>query len=183
MNKEKEFDNQPIPYILYESEMARHERAIKRLVIAIIVIISMLFVSNLAWLYAWNSYDYVGTETTTEYTQDGEGINIIGDSNEVADESADGEKGQNTKANLEKQKKIKRNKDTQEMNFDEISATALRRLIDEWIHNERDRNILKRRLIDGVCYEPLAEEFDLSVRQIKNIVYKAQNKLFKHLQE
>ena len=53
--------------------------------------------------------------------------------------------------------------------------------IDEWIHSERDRRILKRRLIDGICYEPLAEEFDLSVRQVKNIVYKAQDQLFRHL--
>ena len=54
-------------------------------------------------------------------------------------------------------------------------------LIDEYIHNERDRAILKRRLIDGVCYEPLAEEFNLSVQRIKSIVYKAQEKLFKNI--
>lgn len=54
-------------------------------------------------------------------------------------------------------------------------------LIDEYIHSERDRGILKRRLLDGVCYEPLAEEFDLSVRQVKTIVYKAQERLFSHL--
>lgn len=53
-------------------------------------------------------------------------------------------------------------------------------LIDEWIFNERDRAILKRRLLDGVLYEPLAEEFGLSVQHTKNIVYKAQEKLFKH---
>jgi hypothetical protein len=52
-------------------------------------------------------------------------------------------------------------------------------LIDEHIHNERDRRILKRRLVDGVCYEPLAEEFDMSDRQIKRIVYKLQERLFK----
>lgn len=46
---------------------------------------------------------------------------------------------------------------------------------------ERDRKILKRRLIDGICYEPLAWEFDMSVRQIKNIVYKAEARLFKHI--
>lgn len=50
--------------------------------------------------------------------------------------------------------------------------------IDEHIHSERNRLILKRRLIDGVCYEPLAEEFDLSVRQIKRIVCSAQAILF-----
>ncbi len=51
-------------------------------------------------------------------------------------------------------------------------------LIDEHIHSERNRKILKRRLIDGVCYEPLAEEFELSVRQIKRIVCAAQAILF-----
>ena len=54
-------------------------------------------------------------------------------------------------------------------------------LIDEHIHSERDRRILKRRLVDGVVYEALAEEFDMSDRQIKRIVYKLQKQLFKHL--
>ena len=60
----------------------------------------------------------------------------------------------------------------------DISRSEWERLIDEWIFNERDRAILKRRLLDGICFEPLAEEFDLSVRQVKNIVYKAQKRLF-----
>lgn len=66
----------------------------------------------------------------------------------------------------------------------DISRTELQSLIDEWIigrNAERDRAILKRRLCDGICYEPLAEEFDLSVRQVRNIVYKQQDKVFKHL--
>lgn len=54
-------------------------------------------------------------------------------------------------------------------------------LIDEYIHSERDRAILKRRLIDGICYEPLAEEFELSVPQIKRIIYHQQEVLFLHL--
>ena len=49
----------------------------------------------------------------------------------------------------------------------EYSNSEISLIIDEWIHSERDRQILKRRLIDGCCYEPLAEEFNLSVRQIK----------------
>lgn len=57
----------------------------------------------------------------------------------------------------------------------------IRRIIDEYIHNERDRRILIRRFIDGICYEPLAEEFDLSVRQVKNIVYKHERTIFEHL--
>jgi len=54
-------------------------------------------------------------------------------------------------------------------------------LIDEHIHSDRDRRILKRRLVDGICYEPLAEEFDMSDRQIKRIIYKLQEHLFKYL--
>lgn len=50
--------------------------------------------------------------------------------------------------------------------------------IQELIHSERDRNILKRRLVDGITYEKLAEEFDLSVAQIKRIVYKCENIIF-----
>ena len=62
-----------------------------------------------------------------------------------------------------------------------LSRSQWNALIDEWIFNERDRMILKRRLLDGVCYEPLAEEFDISVKQTKNIVYKNLHKLLKHL--
>ena len=63
----------------------------------------------------------------------------------------------------------------------DYSRSELTTAIDEWILNERDRAILKRRLIDGICFEPLAEEFDMSVCQIKRIVYKSQETLFRHL--
>ena len=65
----------------------------------------------------------------------------------------------------------------------ELSKSQIEHLIDEWIvgrNAERDRAVMKRRLIDGICFEPLAEEFDLSVRQVKNIVYKNQIRVFKH---
>lgn len=65
-------------------------------------------------------------------------------------------------------------------NYD-LSRSEWENLIDEYIFNERDRKILKRRLLDGVCFEPLAEEFDLSVQQTKTIVYKATEKLIKHI--
>ena len=67
------------------------------------------------------------------------------------------------------------------MKIDDISNSRLSELIDEWIKGERNRAILKRRLIDCICYEPLAEEFGLSVTQIKSIVYKQQNIIFKHI--
>jgi hypothetical protein len=62
--------------------------------------------------------------------------------------------------------------------LDTYSRSEWEHLIDEYIFHERDRAILKRRLLDGICFEPLAEEFDMSVVQTKRIVYKAQNKLF-----
>ena len=65
--------------------------------------------------------------------------------------------------------------------FENYSRSTVSAAIDEWIFNELDRAILKRRLLDGICYEPLAEEFGLSVDRIKQIVYKSQDKLFKHL--
>jgi len=63
----------------------------------------------------------------------------------------------------------------------DLSRAEIEYLIDEWIFSERDRMILKRRLLDGICYEPLAEEFNLSVRQVKNIVYKCEDRLFSHI--
>lgn len=65
--------------------------------------------------------------------------------------------------------------------MNDYSNSQMAKLIDEYIHNARDRDILKRRLIDGVCYDGLADEFHLSVQRIKTIVYKAQDKLFKHM--
>lgn len=73
-----------VPYIVYESAMARSERHIRRLVIVLIVSIVMIVVTNIAWLYVWNSYEYVSEETT--YSQDGEGVNIIGDRNNYGTE-------------------------------------------------------------------------------------------------
>ena len=63
----------------------------------------------------------------------------------------------------------------------EYSNSQIENIIDEYIHSERDRALLKRRLIDGICYEPLAEEFDLSTVQTKKIVYKLSEIVFRHI--
>lgn len=63
----------------------------------------------------------------------------------------------------------------------EYTNSQIDALIAEYIHSERDRKILRRRLIDGICFEPLAEEFQMSDRQIKTIVYRCEQILFKHL--
>ena len=63
----------------------------------------------------------------------------------------------------------------------EYTNTLIRDLIREYIHSERDRKLLFRRLVDGVTFERLAEEFDLSPRQVRTIVHRCETELFKHL--
>lgn len=63
----------------------------------------------------------------------------------------------------------------------DISNSELASLIDEWVRGERDREMLKDRLINGMLYEPLAEKYNLSVRATQNIIYKASEQLFKHV--
>lgn len=62
-----------------------------------------------------------------------------------------------------------------------IPRSEWERLIDEWIFSERDRAMVKRRLLDGLTFEKLAEEFDISDRQEKNIIKKCQQRLFAHI--
>ena len=63
----------------------------------------------------------------------------------------------------------------------EYTNSQIVRLIDEHIHSDRDRKILRRRFVDGVRFEPLAEEFGISVTQAKRIVYKGQKRIFAYL--
>ena len=58
------------------------------------------------------------------------------------------------------------------MKFEYLSNSELSHLIDEWVKNERDRRVLKRRLIDGICFEPLAEEQNMSVQNVHRIIDK-----------
>ena len=63
----------------------------------------------------------------------------------------------------------------------EYTNSQIRELIAEHIHSERDRKILERRLIDGVTFEKLAEEQELSVSQVKRIIWKGSEIIFRHL--
>lgn len=62
-----------------------------------------------------------------------------------------------------------------------LPRSEIQYLIDQWIFNERDRAILRRRLFDGVLFEDLADEFCLSTVQVKTIFYRAMDRLEKHL--
>lgn len=63
----------------------------------------------------------------------------------------------------------------------DLSRTEWEHLIQEYVFNEVDRDILRRRLLDGIPFEPLAEEFSLSVQAVKRRVYKSMDKLSKHI--
>ena len=53
-------------------------------------------------------------------------------------------------------------------------------IIDEYIHDETHRKILKRRFCDKVKYEPLAEEFHISVSQLRRILDRGLREILKH---
>jgi len=63
----------------------------------------------------------------------------------------------------------------------DYTNSQAREAIAEHIHSERDRRLLERRLIDGVVIEKLAEEFELSPRQVRNILRKNEDILFRKL--
>lgn len=66
----------------------------------------------------------------------------------------------------------------------DVSRSELDFLINEWIigkNAERDRAMIRRRLFDGITFERLAEEFDMSPRQTREIIHKAEEKLYRHI--
>lgn len=63
----------------------------------------------------------------------------------------------------------------------DLSKQQVLDLIDAYIFNERNRQIVTRRLIDGVLYEDLADEYGLSVNQVKTVCYKAIEKISAHI--
>ena len=60
-----------VPYIVHELSMARMERQIKRIWIAVIVAVCLLLASNAGWLICESQFE------TITYEQDGEGINNV----------------------------------------------------------------------------------------------------------
>lgn len=66
-----------IPYIAFEAEMARHERIARRLLIALLIAVILLFASNAAWLWFFNQFDFE-TESVMFDTEDGGDNSYIG---------------------------------------------------------------------------------------------------------
>jgi hypothetical protein len=62
-----------------------------------------------------------------------------------------------------------------------LSRSQWEHLIDEYIFSERDRAIVKRKLLDDITFERLAEEYELSVQRTKAIVGESKTRLLQHL--
>lgn len=68
-----------VPYIVFEAEMARQERHVRRLWIALLAAIVACVLIVGGFLLYLNQYDFA----SYDYQQDGQGVNIIGDGNGV----------------------------------------------------------------------------------------------------
>ncbi len=71
-----------VPYFIHEGMMARDERTIKRLIIALMITVGLLFISNMAWLYVWQQYDYVEEDIDLD-SRDGGNANYIGENGDI----------------------------------------------------------------------------------------------------
>jgi hypothetical protein len=73
------------------------------------------------------------------------------------------------------------------IDLDDVTNEDIAKAIDAWIHSERDRIILKKRLIDGYTFQKISDhlhdehKIELSVRQLKNVIPRLEEKLFRHI--
>ena len=66
--------------------------------------------------------------------------------------------------------------------MEQWTNSHFREITEEYIHDERNRCLLIRRFCDNKTVEQLAEEFDLSVSQVKRIIYKGGQTVFKMME-
>ena len=66
--KEAEPPIQTVPYIVYESAVAAHERSMKKLIISLIISILLIFGTNISWLYYISTYDFQSYEVHSDNT-------------------------------------------------------------------------------------------------------------------
>ena len=62
----------------------------------------------------------------------------------------------------------------------EYTNSKLREIVEDVIHSERDRKIFLRRYADDITLERLAEEYELSISQVKRIIKKHYYNVFRH---
>ena len=101
-NKSKYATTITMPIYSYEREQSFKERTIKRQCIALIIVSAVAIVAIFLTAYlidkGWRDYLSECDITNYEYTQDGQGVNIVGDSNGV---DYNGAKSENKASNAE----------------------------------------------------------------------------------
>lgn len=81
--------------------------------------------------------------------------------------------------------------------YSDITNTQIKAVINEYIHSDRDRIILTLNLVDGYTYQQISDylyaldienrkkgiitHYDLTPRQVGNIILKQEKIVFKHL--
>lgn len=73
----KELLNETMTRAAHELDMARLERANRRLWFVLILLIFLLVGSNIAWIYYENQFEDSITTTTIDATQEGSGNNTV----------------------------------------------------------------------------------------------------------
>lgn len=188
-----------IPYYVTESMLDRQMVTIKRLWALCILLVVLLVGTNAMWIWYESRWEYF--EATESVEQDIDAEFGDGDFTVIGMGDNYGESKSQANHNYHHTRQTKKDREQfglshlqyvswnwksedWEMIPDNLSKNDIDDLIENWIigkNAERDREILRRRLFDGICFEPLAEEFGLSVRQTKNIVYKCERKIFSHI--
>jgi len=69
---------EPVPYIVHEADMARQERTIKRLWIALIIVILLFAGSNLAWVVYESQMETVVTQEVEQQADGDSDISFVG---------------------------------------------------------------------------------------------------------
>lgn len=62
--------------------------------------------------------------------------------------------------------------------FEDKTNVEIIELIDLYIHSERDRILMKRKYVDGIKFEPLSEEIELSTVQTKRLAKKYKEEIY-----
>ena len=65
-----------------------------------------------------------------------------------------------------------------------VSKSAMTDILHEWVIGRnalRNKEIFSRKVFDGLTFELVAEEYDLTDRQVKNIVYTVSDIICSHI--
>ena len=63
----------------------------------------------------------------------------------------------------------------------EYTNSLIRELIAEYCHNADDRRMLEMRLIDGMTFEAIGFEMNMTTKTVRLRIHKGEEILFKHI--